>query len=270
MSVVLAPFARVLPVHVSSRSIFRISTLGWDGDAVAKRYMELIVLRVEIILKRRKWRVGHLKEFYPRTDRLLGLNCNHGEEIRLLFRSRENSNVFLPFEQVLHTTLHELAHIRISRHNKAFYQLLDELVEECEKLELELLDGGAILYPWQKPGEDAETRARMSTAVLNRLSRGNQTREVCPDFAPGEEEVADADTAGWTCDRCSFRNSPLVIECEMCSEEEVSRAMLASLRQYEQERNGWRCGRCTYINEGDHTQCEMCLSEKYTVVSDNH
>ena len=63
-----------------------IKTLGWAGDAAVRQMMDMVVTRAEIILKRRRWPVVRVEEFFPRADNLLGMNTNHGELIQLRFR----------------------------------------------------------------------------------------------------------------------------------------------------------------------------------------
>lgn len=41
---------------------------------------------------------------------------------------------FYPYENLLHTMLHELVHMEIGPHSAEFYKMLDQLRDECEKL----------------------------------------------------------------------------------------------------------------------------------------
>lgn len=127
--------------------VAKTSTLGWVHDDVAQSYMEHLLQRVRVILTARRWHVGILKEFYPRGEKLLGLNVNKGSEVCVRFRVPGNRNEFLPFHEVLCTTLHELAHCEISRHDKAFWRLYYDLVRECEELEVRMIQRGIALYP---------------------------------------------------------------------------------------------------------------------------
>lgn len=83
---------------------------------------------------KRKWSVPVVSEFYPADPRLLGLNINAGQAIRIRLRRPSSRAAFFPFEAILHTLLHELAHIERGPHDAAFYRLLDELVAEAERL----------------------------------------------------------------------------------------------------------------------------------------
>lgn len=110
--------------------------------------MQFILLRLAPILsKRSSWRVGQLKEFYPRRAGLLGLNVNKGQEICIRFRIPGQQQQFLPFHEVLCTSLHELAHCEVSRHDNSFWRLYYVLMKECEQLEVQLLQQGRQLYP---------------------------------------------------------------------------------------------------------------------------
>ncbi|KAJ1962097.1 hypothetical protein GGI12_002852 [Dipsacomyces acuminosporus] len=90
--------------------------------------------QVRPVMQSRGWRVGRLREFYPKDAQLLGLNINRGEEIRLRLRSPYNPAQFLQYTDILGTMLHELAHIVHGPHDEKFYRLLDELKRETEAL----------------------------------------------------------------------------------------------------------------------------------------
>ncbi|KAI8870426.1 hypothetical protein GQ42DRAFT_114514, partial [Ramicandelaber brevisporus] len=81
----------------------------------------------------RAWRVGKVSEMYPSDARLLGLNINHGQEIKIRLRSAKNATRFLTFESLVGTFLHELVHIVRAPHDKVFFQMLDVLTEETEQ-----------------------------------------------------------------------------------------------------------------------------------------
>ncbi|KAG5470533.1 hypothetical protein LSCM1_01777 [Leishmania martiniquensis] len=123
------------------------STLGWLRDDVALSYMEHILQRARVLLPRRGWRVGVIKEFYPRGASLLGLNVNAGSEVCIRFRVPGKKNEFLPFHEVLCTALHEFTHCAHSRHDRPFWNLYYDLVKECEALEVTMMQKGMQLYP---------------------------------------------------------------------------------------------------------------------------
>jgi DNA-dependent metalloprotease WSS1 len=47
-------------------------------------------------------------------------------------REHHNNNVFLPWESLLGTLVHELVHIEISSHSYEFYKLVDELSDQVQ------------------------------------------------------------------------------------------------------------------------------------------
>lgn len=85
-------------------------------------------------MRRRRWTVVQLSEFYPKNPRLYGLNVNKGQHVKLRLRRAGGGPGLLDWNTVLGTMLHELVHNDISPHNAAFYKLLDELWEEAEAL----------------------------------------------------------------------------------------------------------------------------------------
>lgn len=112
----------------------RLDVLRWVQDDYALSLLERATTQVRPIMAKRKWTVPLVAEFYPDAARLLGLNHNHGAKIQIRLRSPNNPEVFLPYENILGTLLHELTHIEIGPHNDAFYELLDELKQECDEL----------------------------------------------------------------------------------------------------------------------------------------
>uniref|UniRef100_A0ACD5Y1F3 Uncharacterized protein n=1 Tax=Avena sativa TaxID=4498 RepID=A0ACD5Y1F3_AVESA len=103
-------------------------------EPAARALLDRIAKQVQPIMRRRKWRVKVLSEFSPKNPRLLGLNVNRGVEVKLRLRPAGRDHDFVPYEQVLDTMLHELAHIARGPHDAQFYKLWDELRKECEEL----------------------------------------------------------------------------------------------------------------------------------------
>ncbi|KAJ2558024.1 hypothetical protein EV175_001003 [Coemansia sp. RSA 1933] len=85
-------------------------------------------------MQKRGWKVTTLREFFPRNSSLLGLNVNHGLEIRIRLRPAQDRSQFLRYEDLLGTMLHELVHIVRGPHDAEFYKILDELKAEAEVL----------------------------------------------------------------------------------------------------------------------------------------
>ena len=99
----------------------------------ARSLLERAVAMVDPILQRRGWKINLLREFFPRSSNLLGLNENAGQRVSVRCRPANAPNSFFPFEHILGTLLNEITHITVGPHNKNFYKLLDELTEECER-----------------------------------------------------------------------------------------------------------------------------------------
>lgn len=168
----------------------KISTLGLVNDDVAQGYMTHIMQRLEFILQTRGWYVHHLREFYPRSLRLLGLNVQKGEEICIRFRIPGCKQQFLPFPEVMCTVLHELAHCLCSRHDKKFWELYASLVLECERLEVKLLGKGIPLYPncpsLMNSSSMCDKRARSDTKKMTTKRVENRARAASPFPVAGQ------------------------------------------------------------------------------------
>ncbi|KAJ2598670.1 hypothetical protein GGF39_002558 [Coemansia sp. RSA 1721] len=100
----------------------------------ALELLHRISAQVRPIMAKRGWKVGTLREFFPGNPNLLGLNVNHGQEIRIRLRPAFNDQQFLVYEDLLGTMLHELVHNVRGPHDAVFYAKLDELKREAAEL----------------------------------------------------------------------------------------------------------------------------------------
>jgi hypothetical protein len=111
-----------------------LNHLNRSNEALA--LLNRIAHAVAPVMKRRKWKVLILKEFYPNQDGLLGMNVNKGQSILIRLRPPWNKNEFYGWEHVMGTMIHELTHMEIGPHNSDFYRLMDEIADEVDKDEL--------------------------------------------------------------------------------------------------------------------------------------
>ena len=102
--------------------------------AEAQKILEKVHNLCKPIMIKYKWKVQLLTEFFPKDTHLLGLNVNQGAKICVRLRPASNRDVFLPYNSIVGTFLHELTHMKIGPHNAAFYKLLDQLWTECEAI----------------------------------------------------------------------------------------------------------------------------------------
>ncbi|XQJ29666.1 WLM domain containing protein, putative [Leishmania guyanensis] len=154
--------------------------------------MEHILQRARVLLPRRGWRIGLIKEFYPRGPSLLGLNVSAGREVCIRFRVPGKKSEFLPFHEVLCTALHEFTHCAHSQHNRSFWNLYYDLVKECEALEVTMIQQGKQLYP------DISYTPMGSSSTASQKSRaGRRDRTVAlPGSSPGGRHCLGARDAG--------------------------------------------------------------------------
>ena len=252
-------------------------TLGWNGEATATDYMNFMVSRCNLILRRHSWRVVCLEEFYPKSQRLLGLNKNGGECIMVRFRSADNRDHFLPMEEVLCTALHEVCHITISYHRKPFWELYKSLVEECESNEVGLVRqitshaalpsqpqwqwGGneerdrissAAFVPFAGQGHalggkpcgantPEDVRSRVAAAVLSRLQSASV---VVMQFVDPEQEGEGDDDTATNSDDMEVADS--------------GAAAVATVTATMRSEDDWVCARCGFRNCGLLDVCEFC------------
>ncbi|UNI23605.1 hypothetical protein JDV02_009414 [Purpureocillium takamizusanense] len=131
--------------------------------------LKRIASMVKPLMRARRWHVGKLVEFYPPTtsgQTLLGLNYNRGRKICLRLRHPGDRRQFIPFEQVLDTMLHELAHIVHGPHDDKFNKLWDQLRDEMQSLLNKGYTGEGFLTEGRRLGG-----TRVSGNELRRLVR---------------------------------------------------------------------------------------------------
>lgn len=134
--------------------VWEVKPLKKVREDEAKEILEKIAKQVQPIMRKHKWKVNILSEFWylqslmmsllhffiyvfcfhnkistcsPPNPALLGLNINGGAEVKLRLRRQNNEWDFFPYEQILDTMLHELCHNQYGPHNADFYNLLDEI-----------------------------------------------------------------------------------------------------------------------------------------------
>ena len=81
-----------------------------------------------------------------------GLNVNRGQKICLRLRYPRDRGLFLPFEDVVDTMLHELAHIIHGPHDAKFHALWDQLRDEHQGLVLKGYTGEGFLSKGHRLG----------------------------------------------------------------------------------------------------------------------
>lgn len=103
----------------------------------AKELLDTLRRNIEPILRRRGWRVLALAEISKKKNRsgnaigwcLPAGDASTAEKVAIELR-KGWAGQFKPFESLMGTMIHELAHIVHSQHRAPFYRLMDELEEE--------------------------------------------------------------------------------------------------------------------------------------------
>jgi len=122
--------------------VAHVTVLNKKGKDVALSMLKRIAAEIQPILSKRKWKVGILSEFF--NPSLLGMNVGCGHEIHIRLREISDENLFLPYDDLIGTMLHELCHIKHGPHDHIFNNLLDELNEEYN-----LAMSGMSLVPFE-------------------------------------------------------------------------------------------------------------------------
>ncbi|KAF5392428.1 hypothetical protein D9757_002297 [Collybiopsis confluens] len=97
--------------------------------------LQRIASLVKPIMRKRRWLLPTLAEFFPDDPNLLGLNVNRGQKILVRLRPDHSPDSFMPEEDVVQTMLHELTHNIHGPHDEKFYKFLSGLQEEYSALQ---------------------------------------------------------------------------------------------------------------------------------------
>ncbi|KAK4128843.1 WLM-domain-containing protein [Parathielavia appendiculata] len=159
----------------------------------ALHFLKRIASLVKPLMRARGWTVKSLSEFHPDQANLLGLNVGRGEQILLRLREPFDSTQFLPFEKMVDTMLHELAHIAHGPHDHKFQALWDQLRDELDGLMMKgytgesFLGKGHRLGGWNIPPREARrlARAQAERNISASGSRGHRLGGAAPQ--PGQD-----------------------------------------------------------------------------------
>ena len=159
------------------------------------------------ILKQRRWTVGTLAELDPVDDRLsekmegggkrlLGYNTNHGAQIHVRLRT-DDLSTFLPYDQVVDTILHELAHNEVGPHNAHFWHLMSQLKVDYLR-HMRRISASGTLFGGRSPVELANVKEQVGAvreAVAATVARDSQGTGVGPEFVALLDAYLAADAA---------------------------------------------------------------------------
>ncbi|KAJ7485155.1 WLM-domain-containing protein [Mycena galericulata] len=121
------------------------------------------------VMQKHKFSVSVLTELDPRErPDLLGLNTNHGQEIKLRLRT-DSYDGFRVYSQVRRTLCHELAHNVFGPHDNDFKELNSQLNREVAEFERAAAEGTHRLHA----GEIYEPEALESAAVTSHILGGS-------------------------------------------------------------------------------------------------
>ncbi|EJT73928.1 hypothetical protein GGTG_07782 [Gaeumannomyces tritici R3-111a-1] len=235
---------------------------------------------VKPIMRARGWKVGQLAEFYPDQRELLGLNVNRGQKILVRLRYPNDATLFLPFEQVADTMLHELSHIVHGPHDAKFHALWDQLRDEHEGLLLKGYTGEGFLSEGQRlggghggqlPPHEARRLAR-AAAEKRRLGIGEaEAGRIADDAArQGAMTRAEEDAANdaaiaqalWELGQEDEQRRLGAGYVPPTAENPTGSGGRAALLGAGWEDDQWACDVCTLLNPANYLCCDACGVER--------
>ncbi|KAF7295016.1 Zinc metalloproteinase [Mycena indigotica] len=136
---------------------------------------------IQHVMRQHQFSVGMLTELDPRErPDLLGLNQNHGQEIKVRIRT-DSYDGFRPYFDVRRTLCHELAHNVHGPHDENFKRLNSQLNREVAEFERAAKEGTHRLYGGDiYEADDAENLA-LSSHVLGGTSSGSTELDTVDD-----------------------------------------------------------------------------------------
>ncbi|XP_071731977.1 DNA-dependent metalloprotease WSS1-like [Rutidosis leptorrhynchoides] len=264
--------------------VWEVKPLKMVREDEARQILEKVAKQVQPIMKKRKWKVKILSEFWPSNPALLGLNVNGGEEVKLRLRRQNNEWDFFSYEQILDTMLHELCHNQFGPHNADFYNLLDEIRKECEELMAKGITGGGQgfdlrgkrLGGYSRQPPLSSLRQKALSAAENRVKRGSLLPSG-PKRVGGDSSMRDVLTpvqaAAMAAERrlhddlwCAsqqVKERPETSSKEPASQEDEALPYpLVSSHGEEEPKPSWQCGICTLLNQPLALICEACGTQR--------
>eukprot|EP00299_Pterocystis_sp_00344_P020247 c9944_g1_i1.p1 GENE.c9944_g1_i1~~c9944_g1_i1.p1 ORF type:complete len:529 (-),score=161.32 c9944_g1_i1:34-1620(-) len=139
-------------------------------------------------MEKHKFRVMCLSEMYPEglvgVDDVcvLGLNVNHGEEIKLRLRT-DDLKGFRSIADVRKVLFHELAHNVHSDHNDQFFQLMRQIEKDANSLDWtksqgHTLTGSTSIERFSGPSQTEQWQQNVQIREVNRLGTGGSRNKL--------------------------------------------------------------------------------------------
>ena len=261
--------------------------LKFNNCNKARELLHTIARQVNFILNKRHWVVHNFCEFCPKDKKLLGLNIDRGETIRIRLRQCNNEHEFIPLEELIDTMLHEIAHIEEANHSKKFYKLWDDLRDEWEQNAIKNNndgnnvgnENGQRLNPTShNPSSMRDARIKALAAAEKRaklselMSIGpNKLTDTTPLLSPKEAvriatltrlngsnwcgiddtSQTEIELEPWSCEQCTMFNAETFDYCSACNFPKSRPKKRASIER-------WNCAKCTMSNLQTSNECSTC------------
>ncbi|KNC50312.1 uncharacterized protein AMSG_06793 [Thecamonas trahens ATCC 50062] len=247
-------------------------------DKAALELLTRVVDDVRRIVDDHGWRVGMVGELTSSNRRLLGLNVNAGQKILIRLRNTLLGPLF-PYDDVMETMLHELAHNDVGPHNTAFYALLDKLRGELASLKRNGYSrpfagsgrtlGGTFLN-WDAPrgppvaaaSAAAVRRAKLGRIMGSGVLGSASTARVGKKLTPRELRARAAEQRLRDQVWCASRGD--LDEATAAAEVAVDAATVdtAAAAEADVETPDVICKCCTLVNEPQFLCCDACGSTR--------
>ncbi|KAI0347974.1 WLM-domain-containing protein [Trametopsis cervina] len=140
--------------------------------------LQRVASLVKPIMKKHKWVLPTLSEFFPDSPNLLGLNVNGGEQILVRLRPAHAPDTFFDEDSVIRTMLHELTHNVHGPHDEKFYKFLSELEDEYDALKQSGYDGDGFHSKGQRLGQFVSHNIPPHIARERALQAAEKRRQV--------------------------------------------------------------------------------------------
>jgi hypothetical protein len=272
--------------------IANIECLNKENHQEANSLLRRVAGLVKPIMKSKNWKVGKLSEFYPKDQSLLGLNINRGLEIKIRLRHPRNADVFLDFESIVGTMLHELTHIVRGPHDAQFYKILDGLTSELEGLMQKGWKGEGFDADGKRVGqgvshnvdprearikalESAEKRRKLTHSGLGggqrlggSLDRDIERRMDPRDLAKMAAEKRAAKDRIWcgSDQQAKIPDSPIEIPDSPVhirhSPVHTTESPAHTSDSYKKLDKEWECQVCTFFNVSTYLLCDACSTPR--------
>ena len=104
-----------------------------NNNKKSRKLLCLLYEDLKPIINKRNYNISNLIES-PYNSENLGENCSNDTDSVIYLKLKSSNGLYLSFEEIMETFIHEICHCKFHNHNKKFWNLLSLTTIEYEKM----------------------------------------------------------------------------------------------------------------------------------------